>query len=339
MKKFIPLLLIAVISFACSGNPAPERLPVTVKETLKLLNPNPQVVMYFNFDNMRKSNFWKENIGDTLFAAQSETSGIFDIVNKISGVTFSSGLNELYISNSWEGDNTLIIKGSFNKDSIFQNIKKDTSYAVLNTPSGKPVYALKEKNLYFFLWDNSTLAASNYYDRIEEITRITDTTSNAGINQNPELLNAIENSFYKSGMWLVSTDKYFIKETYMLMSEPSMDRSDLLNADSVFSKKLGKFDIILKNVTSSALSAKMDNELNLSVQFGFADEKSADESAKLLTSLISLSKLNSPDKDSPMKKIFEDAQIFPQKTYAILNFTINKKNLQVFRNAVPVMKN
>jgi len=338
MKKFIPLLLIAVISFACSGNPAPERLPVTVKETLKLLNPNPQVVMYFNFDNMRKSNFWKENIGDTLFAAGSETSGVFEMVNKISGVTFNSGLNELYISNSWEGDNTLIIKGSFNKDSIFQNIKKDTSYAVLNTPSGKPVYALKEKNLYFFLWDNSTLAASNYYDRIEEITRITDTTSNAGINQNPELLNAIENSFYKSGMWLVSTDKYFIKETYMLMSEPSMDRSDLLNADSVFSKKLGKFDIILKNVTSSALSAKMDNELNLSVQFGFADEKSADESAKLLTSLISLSKLNSPDKDSPMKKIFEDVQIFPHKTYAILNFTINKKNLPVFRNAVPVMK-
>mgnify|MGYP005821496981 CR=1 FL=1 len=210
---------------------------------------------------------------------------------------------------------------------------------MIYTPSGKSVYAYKEKNLYFILWDNETLAASNYYERIEEITRITDTTKNAGINQNPDLLKAIGESFYKSGMWLVSTDKYFIKETYMLMSEPTMDRSDLLNADSVFSNKTGKFDLILKNVTSSALSAKMDNELNLSVQFGFSDVPSANEASQLLTSMISLSKLSLMDKESPINKIYEDVQIFPDKTYAYLIFKINKNNLSVFRSAVPNIKN
>jgi hypothetical protein len=338
MKKFFPLLLIALVSFFCGKNPSSERLPVTVKETLKLLNPNPQVVIYFNFDNLRKSNFRKENIGDTLFSSAGGSAGILDVIQKISGVNPSSGLNELYISNSWEGDNTLIIKGAFNKDSVYRNIKSDTSYAVLNTPSGKQVYALKEKNFYFFLWDNATLAASNYYDRIQEITEISDTAANAGINQNPELLKAIQDCFYKSGMWVVSTDKYFIKETFMLMSEPTMDRSELLNADSVFSKSLGKFDPILKNVMSSALSAKMDDELNLSVQFGYGDESIAEQTSKILTSLISISKLSAKDKESPSNKIFEDARIFCEKNYAVLNFRINKNNLSVFRKAIPHMR-
>ncbi len=339
MKRFLLIITLALMSMSCSQNPNAEKLPVTVKETLKLLNPNPQVVIYINFNNLRKSNFWKENIGDTLFSPESETANIFEVIKKISGVSFSNGLNELFISNSWEGDNTIIIKGAFNKDSIYQNIRKDTAYATLNTPSGKAIYAFKEKNLYFFLWDNATLAASNYYDRVEEITRITDTSSTAGINQNPDLLHSIEDIFYKSGVWMVSTDKFFIKETLMLMSNPNMDRSELLNADSVFSKSMGKFDPILKNTKSAALSAKMENNLNLSVQFGFPDENQAKDASNLLTSLISLSRLSSINKDSPINKIFEDVDIFSEKNNAILNFKITKDNISTFRKAIPSIQN
>ncbi len=96
---------------SCNFKPDPQPLPLSVSSTLNLLQENPQFVMYLNFKSMRRTEFWKKNISDSLLNAEKTFGSLLHTFKLATGASISDGLDELYYSNSWFGENAIVMKG------------------------------------------------------------------------------------------------------------------------------------------------------------------------------------------------------------------------------------
>ena len=121
---FTVLFLFFLTINSCNVKPESQPLPISVKSTLNLLQENPQFVMYMNFKNMRRTDFWKGNVSDSLLNAEKTFGSLLNTFKTATGASISDGLDELYYSNSWFGENAIVIKGVLDQNKLSAFLEK-----------------------------------------------------------------------------------------------------------------------------------------------------------------------------------------------------------------------
>jgi len=357
MKKFslkaLMAVLIAVSIFSCSNKPSMEKLPQSVKTSLNLLPEKPQFVMYVNFRYLRTTEFWKQNLSDSVFSSENTFGSILNVFKSATGATISDGLDEIFFANSWTGENAIVMKGSFDKNKISVFLSNDTVFRKTDDNKGFVFYTHIPSNTMFFMKDNFTLCASNYAEQLSKMKNITD-TSDTGLISNQELMTAINAIIYKESLWLVSTEKTFIRgifANFMDMKSGKRFDKDNSNVDSLMNStpdSLNKGDDIITNrlyekVSSISLNAKIKNELDLVLQFECMDSDASAYVDKLFNGIIGLAKISSAGKkdkrNSAFDKVLNDISVRRYDNTVLVSAKINSENIKDFRNSNMFLKN
>lgn len=338
--RFI-FIIITLIFISCSKTPSPERLPVSIKENLRLLQKEPQFLIYINFHNMRGTDFWRSFLSDSILKAESDFQNSLKIFKDVTGTSISEGLNEFYLANSWEGENTIVIVGAFDREKINNYIKNDTSYTIIYSNNNVPVYVNKNNNLYFFLKDNSTICASNYMKRIESIISLSDTSRNTLLDNN-EFMQVIEKTIYKNQLMMISNQRTFIRGIFLNLFKPKLagglqelktDSTGKYYIDSNIKREENYFERLYENINSFAFSSKMGMDIKVIIQFEFNNEKNSEAFSKILNGIISISKAqNTAGGDSQhIDAILNNIEIIQDKNQCLMNILITKDNINEFR--------
>lgn len=299
------LIIISCCSFFiinCSSNLDPEPLQLSVRQNLAMLQSDPQFVMYFNFKKMRETDFWGKFINDSLMSAERSFGNFLSVLKKATGASITNGIDELYFSNSWIGDNAMVVKGTFDRKKVEEYVKSDTLYSVQNYPSSIAVYKQKEANLYFFFKDDFTVCASNYQKIIEGNLNVTD-TSNTGLLSNSDAMKVIETIKYKENLWMMSNQKLFIRgifENFADMNSPGkknhpadIGKDSVKQEDTAAAKDELGLASIYRNISAVSFSIKMTDNLNIYMQNLCDDNKSAVNLKNQLEAVVALAKLSS----------------------------------------------
>jgi hypothetical protein len=134
---------------------------------------------------MRETGFWKKFISDSLFRTERNFGNFLNTLKNVTGASITNGIDELYFSNSWIGDNAMVVKGAFDRSRIDSYVSSDSNYAKLTYPGNILVYNRKPEHFYFYFKDDFTVCASNYINQIESTFKVKD-TSQAGLLTNAE---------------------------------------------------------------------------------------------------------------------------------------------------------
>ncbi len=314
--SFLLFTVCFLLIAGCSRRFEPEPLSLSVKQNLALLQTNPQFVMYFNFKKMRETEFWQIFISDSLFNSERNFGNFLTTLKDVTGVSISNGIDELYFSNSWIGDNAMVVKGIFDKNRINEYVKTDTLFTKIPYPNGITVYNQVEAHFYFYFKDEFTVCASNYISQIESTFEVKDTTQ-AGLLTNADAMRTLERIKYKDNLWMMSGQKLFIRGIFENFSElgktnknkqpESSNMDSLVTEDSTGEKQydlLGLYD----KIEAVSFSLMMTGDLDIVMQNECADNNSAIELKNKIDAVIALSKLSSQfskKKDKTMLDILD----------------------------------
>jgi len=291
-QKFtaIAVLFLLLLS-SCSLRPDPEPLPFSVQTTLNLLQENSQFVMYLNFKSMRRTEFWKKNISDSILNAEKTFGSLLNTFKVSTGASISEGLDELYYSNSWFGENAIVLKGIFNRTTLDTLLARDSVFSITKSREGTNIYVNNENGLYFFFKDNFTICASNYLKQIDEMIETSD-TSKAGLLSNPKMLETIQSVVNKENLWMVTNEKMFIRGLFMNLLETTsgkqVEENDSAAVDTTVTDDNLTVRNLYKAVNSLSFSAKMGKDLSLLVQGECISERTSKYLSEILSGLITV---------------------------------------------------
>ncbi len=318
--------------FNCSRRFEPEPLALSVKQNLALLQSDPQFVMYFNFQKMRETGFWAKFVSDSLFNSERNFGNFLYTLKQATGVSISNGIDELYFSNSWTGENAMVIKGTFDKNRINEYVSKDTSFSRISYPNNVIVYNLTPQHFYFYFKDDFTVCASNYIKQIESTFSVKD-TSQTGLLGNAEAMSVIDRIKYKDNLWMMSDQKLFIRgifENLSQMNEPGGNKGQdstpidsLIKADTSKSSESAIADLYQK-INAVSFSLKMSDKLDLVMQNECSDVESAKDLKNRIDGIIALVRLStqlSKKKSAPVLKVLDklDSRVYEKTVLLELN--------------------
>ena len=327
----------------CGKKLDPDPLPLTVKQNLALLQNDPQFVMYFNFKKMRDTRFWEQFLSDSVFSAERNFGGFLSLINQAAGVSISNGIDEMYFSNSWIGDNAIVVKGTFDRKRVNDYVSADTLYTKIEYPNGITVYKQLDANLNFYFKDDFTLCASNYLKLIENTFTVTD-TSNSGLLTNFNLMKEIEMIKYKENLWMISNQKLFIRGIFENFSDmnkkkqpvmPVGESGDSLNLnDTTQSEEMAELFSIYKKINSVAFSVKMTDEIDIVMQNECEDNNSAVELKNRMEAVIALAKLSttlSGKKPPPAIKLLDNVETNVFDKTVVIEAKLSEKDIREIR--------
>jgi hypothetical protein len=287
---------------------------------------------------MNKTPFWKANVSDSLLNAERTFGSLLNTFKVATGASISEGLDELYYSNSWMGENSIVLKGIFDRKKLYDYLANDSNFSKAAAKDGTPVYMKNDNRLYFFFKDNFTICASNYMTIIDGMTAVKD-TSKTGLLENPEMVSAIEKVYNKENLWMISKEQMFIRGIFMNFLESKIE-SEGKNEKEVDSNKVS-IENIYDKISSVSFSAKMENDLNFYIQTEFKNGESANFFKTYITGLLSLSKLASTVKGnqkSPADKILEYTKVENYENTVMIIMNINNTNINDFRKGAIINK-
>ncbi|MBK9227003.1 MAG: hypothetical protein IPL67_08160 [Ignavibacteria bacterium] len=336
-QKFtaIAVLFLLLLS-SCSLRPDPEPLPFSVQTTLNLLQENSQFVMYLNFKSMRRTEFWKKNISDSILNAEKTFGSLLNTFKVSTGASISEGLDELYYSNSWFGENAIVLKGIFNRTTLDTLLARDSVFSITKSREGTNIYVNNENGLYFFFKDNFTICASNYLKQIDEMIETSD-TSKAGLLSNPKMLETIQSVVNKENLWMVTNEKMFIRGLFMNLLETTsgkqVEENDSAAVDTTVTDDNLTVRNLYKAVNSLSFSAKMGTDLSLLVQGECISERTSKYLSEILSGLITVAKLSEKDKQDPeTSQMLKNIELDRYDETVYVSVTIDEKNLAAFRS-------
>lgn len=327
---------------SCNFRPQPEALPLSVYANLNLLQENPQFAMYLNFKSMRRTEFWKKNISDTLVNAEKTFGSLLNTFKLATGASVSEGVDELYYSNSWFGENSIVLKGVFNKSMLNDYLLNDSIFSITKNAEGKQIYIKNDNGLYFYFKDDFTICASNYLKQIDAMIQTTDTAV-TGLLLNKKVYEAIQNIIYKEDLWMVSTEKFFIRGIFQnfveTTSDSKLNEEDTLNNsypettnDSAFSNEKLSIENLYKRLNAVSFSAKMSNELKFLIQGECINEESSKYLRSILNGVITVAKLSSVGKEKTSSaKLFEKVKLERYDNSVFIELNVDESNLQELR--------
>ncbi len=345
-----------LIASGCSIKPQPEPLPLSVHANLNLLQENPQFVMYLNFKSMRRTEFWKKNISDTLINAEKTFGSLLNTFKMATGASVSEGLDELYYSNSWFGENAIVLKGIFDRNKLNEYLATDSIFSITKNADGIKIYIKNDNGLYFFFKDDFTICASNYLKQIDVMIQTKDTAV-TGLLLNQKVFESIQDIIYKDNLWMVSTEKIFIRGIFQNFVESTSDsrfpEEDSLSMDSTVSdstpnltqdsaqkltqdttQKEEKLTIenLYKQLSSISFSADMGEDIKFLVQGECISDESAKYLRSILSGVITVARLSSAGKEKmPSSKLFEKLKLERYDNSVYLELNVDESNLQQLR--------
>lgn len=344
--RFVIYLILAaccsILIVSCSEKLDPDPLPLTVKQNLALLQTDPQFVMYFNFKKMRETRFWEQFISDSLFSSERNFGSFLSLLKEATGVSITGGIDELYFSNSWIGDNALVVKGTFDKKKVDEFVAGDTLYTKINYPNGITVYKQIETNFNFYFKDDFTVCASNYLKQIENTFAVTD-TSNNGLLTNAEAMKEIEMIKYKENLWMMSNQKLFIRgifENFSDMNKPKKNKipggesDSLIMQDTTQNDDMTDMYSIYKKISAVSFSLKMTDNLEIVMQNNCEDNNSAIELKNRIEAVVALAKLSttlSGKTPTPVIKILDKIVINVFDKITLLDAKLNENDVKEIR--------
>ena len=342
--------LLLAVYFGCGGKPKPEKLPYSVRQNLNLLQENPQFVIYMNFKNMRQTEFWKENLRDSIINAENTFGNLMNTFKVATGVSIDDNLDEIYFANSWLGENSIILKGIFNREKLNNYIINDTLFTKEDF-NGITLYKSNQNNLYFFFKDNFTLCASNYTKRIESMMNTTD-TSHTGLSANENIMNVVDDITYKEYFWMFTTEKTFIRgvfENYLKSKSGISEDGEINKSDSAVIEQFQQIDsseiqanLILnslyKSINSISFSLVMKDDLRFVIQFKCIDDRSAEQLKQAVGGIIIVSKLSATGKEKkdigPTEKLLNKVKIENYDNYVFIYLTVERENIIQIRESL-----
>lgn len=329
-------MLFLLLLSSCSLRPDPEPLPFSVQTTLNLLQENSQFVMYLNFKSMRRTEFWKKNISDSILNAEKTFGSLLNTFKVSTGASISEGLDELYYSNSWFGENAIVLKGIFNRTTLDTLLARDSVFSITKSRDGTNIYVNNENGLYFFFKDNFTICASNYLKQIDEMIETSD-TSKAGLLSNPKMLETIQSVVNKENLWMVTNEKMFIRGLFMNLLETTsgkqVEENDSAAVDTTVTDDNLTVRNLYKAVNSLSFSAKMGKDLSLLVQGECISERTSKYLSEILSGLITVAKLSEKDKQDPeTSQMLKNIELDRYDETVYVSVTIDEKNLAAFRS-------
>lgn len=341
------LFVVCYLLFAVSGcgkKLDPDPLPLTVKQNLALLQTDPQFVMYFNFKKMRDTRFWEQFLTDSVFSAERNFGGFLSLLKQAAGVSISNGIDEMYFSNSWIGDNAIVVKGTFDRKKVNDYVTADTLYTKIDYPNGVVVYKQVDANLNFYFKDDFTLCASNYLKQIENTFPITD-TSNAGLLTNVNLMKEIEMIKHKENLWMISNQKLFIRGIFENFSDMNKKKKNvmpgggegndsLIASDTTQNDETSELFSIYKKINSVSFSVKMSDDLEIVMQNQCEDKNSATELKNRMEAVIALAKLSSTlsgKKPPAALKLLDKVESNVFDNTVLLEAKLNEKDVREIR--------
>ena len=283
--------------------------------------------MYFNFKKMRETQFWSKFISDSLFNSEKNFGNFLYTLKQATGVSISNGIDELYFSNSWTGENAMVVKGTFDRNKINNYVNKDTTFSRINYPNNVVVYNLSTQHFYFYFKDDFTVCASNYIKQMEGTFSVKD-TSQTGLLSNPESMAVIEMIKYKDNLWMMSDQRLFIRgifENLSQMNKPEKEKTPgSLPMDSLFAADTSKssesaISDLYQKIKAVSFSLKMTDKLDLVMQNECEDVNSAKDLKNRIDGIVALAKLSaqlSMKKQSSILKVLDK-----------LNSSVNEKTL------------
>jgi hypothetical protein len=344
IKGFVLVFTICYLVFAagCGKKLDPDPLPLTVKQNLAMLQSDPQFVMYFNFKKMRDTKFWGQFISDSLFSAERNFGSFLGLLKQSAGVSISAGIDELYFSNSWIGENALVVKGTFDRKKVSDYVSADTLYNKIDYPGGITVYKHLETNFNFYFKDDFTLCASNYLKQIENTFSVTD-TSTTGLLTNTGAMKEIEQIKYKENLWMFSGQKLFIRGIFENFSDlnkkkqklPGGEGDELMNpADTTESNENSQLYDIYKSISAVSFSLKMTDDLEIVMQNICENNNAATELKNRMEAVIALAKLStslSGKKPSSIIKLLDKVEIDVFDNTTLLDAKLNEAEIKEIR--------
>jgi hypothetical protein len=339
----ICLIIIVSCSFivtGCGKKLDPDPMPLHVKQNLALLQSDPQFVMYFNFKKMRGTEFWEQFISDSLFSAERNFGSVLGLLKEATGVSISNGIDELYFSNSWIGDNAMVIKGTFDKKRVYDYVAGDSNYTKIDYPGGISVYKQVETNFNFYFKDDFTVCASNYLLQIENTFTVTD-TSQAGLLLDLDLMKEIERIKYKGNLWMISDQKLFIRgifENFSVMNkpgriEPPSDDHPMMQ-DTTSNEEPEQLYKVYKEIKAVSFSLRMDDDIEIVMQNECSDENSAVELKNRMEAVIALAQLSSSfsgRSPGPVIKLLDKVDIEVYDNTTLLEAKLNEGEIKEIR--------
>jgi hypothetical protein len=339
---FLLLLISSVEFFGCSYKPEPEQLPISVYANLNLLQQDPQFVMYLNFKSMRRTEFWKKNISDSLLNIEKTFGSLLNTFKMATGASVSEGIDELYYSNSWFGENSIVLKGIFDRKKLDNYLATDSVFSITKNRDGRDIYIKNDNGLYFYFKDDFTICASNYLKQIDIMMETTDTLK-TGLLANEKVYGAINKITYKQDLWMVSTEKMFIKGIFQNFSETTSESDepgDELQNDTL-SETPGESEVteeklsisnIYKSLDAVSFSAKMDSDLKFLIQGECVSEETAKYLRSILSGLITVARLSNTGKQkSPTAKLFDNMSLERYDNSVFLDLKVDDGVLQELR--------
>ena len=339
--------------FACSRKLTPEPLQISTKQIFALLQENPQFIMYMNFKNMRGTEYWRNFINDSLLKAESSFGGLLNTFARITQTTISTNLDELYFTNSWYEENAIVLRGAFDRNTIYNYLHTDTLFIKINRDDGIVLYTYKPTQMFFFFKDNFTLCASSSLVQIDKMVAVTD-TSKSGLLLNDKLMQYISQILYKEHFWLITAEKTFVRAIFLNLVESNKtpsgrDTTALL--DSAVIKNKSRLDSLnqLENtainklhqkITYVSFSGKMRNDLRVMIQFGCNNEEDVDYVYKFFSGVISAIKIgssfNKSDKNQELFKMLDQIDLKIQDSTIYIRFIVTKDNINQIRKLKPL---
>lgn len=292
--------------------------------------------MYLNFKSMRRTEFWKKNISDSLLNAEKTFGSLLNTFKVSTGASISEGLDELYYSNSWFGENAIVLKGIFNKTTLDTLLARDSVFSITKSREGTNIYVNNENGLYFFFKDNFTICASNYLKQIDQMIETSD-TSKAGLLINQKMVETIQSVVYKENLWMATTEKMFIRGMFMNLLETTsgkrVEENDSAAVDTTATDENLNVKNLYKAVNSLSFSAKMGTDLSLLVQGECISERTSKYLAEILSGLITVAKLSEKDKQDPETfQMLQNIELNRYDESVYVSVTIDEKNLAAFRS-------
>ncbi len=326
-KKIILLVFIINCSLLitnCSKNLNPDPLPLSVKQNLAMLQIEPQFVMYMNFKKMRETEFWQKFISDSVFSSEKNFGSFLNTLKEATGSSITNGIDELFFSNSWNGDNAIVIKGTFDKNKVNEYVGRDTLYQKINYPNNVVVFKQTVTNFNFYFKDDFTVCASNYLKQLEYTFDVKD-TSRTGLLTNEKAMTDINNIKFKEHLWMMSNQKLFIRGIFenfadtKKLTAKNPQPEDFDKRDSIESQtqqadtsgnKENPYELynIYKKINAVSFSFDMSEGLELLMQNECEDLTSAEELRNKLDGIIALTKLSSAftkNKTTPILKLMD----------------------------------
>ncbi|MCB0727414.1 MAG: hypothetical protein KDD00_08115 [Ignavibacteriae bacterium] len=317
----------------CNIKPVAEPLPISVTTNLSLLQENPQFVMYLNFKNMRHTDFWRKNISDSLLNAEKTFGSLLNTFKEATGASISDGIDELYYSNSWFGENAIILKGVFKREKLDSYIETDSIFSVAKFTDGTKIYIKNDNGLYFYFRDDYTICASNYLKQIDEMMQVNDTVK-SGLLLNQDAYSSIENIIYKENLWMVTTEKLFIRGIFQNFLESTSDRIiDMEDTtgnegDSISVDEKPNIVNLYKRLNSVSFSAKMDEDLKFLIQGECINNESSKYLKSLISGLITVGKLKSAGKKNQnAENLLDKIKLDRYDSSVFVELSINENTL------------